>query len=157
MTRISEEIRISVPKQVVWEAISDLAAVQDFNPSVKRSYYRPGPRKGISAGRHCDLIPLGSVEETVTEWKEGEGFTLKIHDGKNTPPWKRATGRMWVLPEGAGARAGLSVEYELKFGLVGALMDRLLVRPQFRKTVRNTLEGLKKRLENKFSSSFLTF
>ena len=41
----------------------------------------------------------------------------------------------------------LALEYELKFGLLGRLMDRFMVKRQFDKVVPAVLSGLKRHME----------
>lgn len=149
MTSISEEVWIDAPKERVWETIANLGAIQDFHPGVTKSYYNTGPREGLGASRHCDLRPFGSVDETAVEWRDGEGFTLELHDGRKTPPFKKGLGRMAVRTAREGTIASLSIEYTLRFGPVGALMDRFMVRQQFQRVVPAVLAGLKRHIENR--------
>ncbi len=149
MSKLSGNIRINASKALVWEILSDLGAVQDFNPTVAKSYYNPGKREGVGASRHCDLKPMGSIEETIIEWKEGESFKLRIHDTKKAPPFKTAIGQLSVHESGGATVASMEIDYTLKFGPVGAMMDTMMVKPQFRKAIKRTLQGLKQFAEDK--------
>ena len=147
MTHISHQITINAPKERVWEILADLGEVKRYHPGLTDSYYNPGEKRGVGASRHCDLKPFGSIEETVIEWNDGESYTLEIYDGKKVPPFKRAIGTLSVRPNGSGTVASMTVEYELKFGLIGKLMDRLTVRSQFEKVVPAILRGLRQYAE----------
>ncbi len=147
MTRISHEIQIDAAKDDVWAAIADLGAIQDFHPGVKKSYYTTEQESGVGASRHCDLKPFGSVEERATEWKEGESLALEIYDGEKTPPFKSAIAHISVEENADGTIARFALEYELKFGLLGRLMDRFMVKRQFDKVVPAILSGLKRHME----------
>ena len=147
MTRISGEIHIDAPKDRVWEILADLGGIKSYHPGLTDSYYHPGATKGVGASRHCDLKPFGSIEETAIEWNEGESYTLEIHDGKNVPPFEKTTATLAVRESGAGARATMTLEYSLRFGPVGKVMDRMMVRSQFEKVVPAVLGGLKKYAE----------
>lgn len=144
MTSIHGEARIHASKEKVWAAIADLGAVQNFHPGVSKSYYTSEQHEGPGASRHCDLRPTGSVEERVTEWRAGEEITLEIYDGDKMPPFETAFGRMSVRTEGQDTLVGFSLEYRLKFGPLGTLIDRLMVRPRFEKMVPKVLAGLKR-------------
>ncbi len=50
-------------------------------------------------------------------------------------------------------RSRLALDYELKFGPLGRMMDRLLVRRQFKKVVPAILVGLKRYVEREVKSS----
>ena len=54
---------------------------------------------------------------------------------------------MSVEENGDGSVARLLIEYELKYGPLGALMDRMMVRRQFSKIVPAVLRGLKRHME----------
>ena len=147
MTLVTGEVHIDAPKDRVWEILADLGGIKNYHPGVTDSYYNQGDKTGVGASRHCDLKPFGSVEETAIEWIEGESYTLLLHDGKRVPPFKRATGRLAIQPNGSGSVVTMELEYDLKFGLIGRLMDVLVVRSQFSKVVPAVLSGLRKYAE----------
>ena len=147
MTHINRQTTINAPREKVWAVLADLGAVQDYNPNVSRSHYNSGPREGVGASRHCDFTVGGSIEETAVAWKDGESFTLELHDGKLTPPFKTALGTFHLQPEGEGTRVSVDLEYSMKYGLLGALMDRFLVQSRFGDAITRTLAGLKQHVE----------
>lgn len=153
MTRIAGEVHIDAPKDRVWDILADLGGIKNFHPGVTDSYYHPGDEKGVGASRHCDLKPFGSVEETAILWNEGESYTLRLHDGKRVPPFRNATGRLAVQPSGSGSVVTMELEYDLRFGLVGRLMDRVVVKSQFSKVVPSVLSGLKKYAESELQTA----
>jgi len=153
MTRITDEIRINAPKNKVWEIISDLGGIENYHPGVKKSYYTSEIRKGVGASRFCELLPMGSIEESATEWEEGEGYVLEVLSGEKLPPFKRAYIRFSLKEEGQETLATISFDYTLKFGPIGRLLDAWLldawkVRPMFRKVIPRVLDGLKQNSEN---------
>jgi carbon monoxide dehydrogenase subunit G len=148
MTRFSNEIRIDAPKETVWAKIADLGAIQEYHPGVSSSHYTSEEREGVGASRHCDLLPFGEVEERIVDWRDRDSYAIEIYDGKKVPPLKNAVGRLSVMQDGDGTTVRFEIEYDLKFGLVGYLLDRLMVRPQFRKVGPAMLRGLKRHLEN---------
>lgn len=153
MTHIKHEIRIDAAKEKVWAAIADLGGVAKFNPAVKKSYYLSEQREGVGASRRCELRPFGAIDEKAIEWKDGESVTLEIFSGEKAPPFKSAIGVMSVEDVGDATVARLALDYELKYGVLGILMDRLLVRRQFKKMVPAILAGLKRHVEREFDSS----
>ncbi|MFB3060536.1 MAG: SRPBCC family protein [Candidatus Binatia bacterium] len=148
MTRISDEILINAPKNKVWEIISDLGGIENYHPGVKKSYYTSEIRKGVGASRFCELLPMGSIEESATEWEEGEGYVLEVLSGEKLPPFKRAYIRIFLKEEGQETLATISFDYTLKFGPIGRLLDAWKVKPMFRKVIPRVLDGLKQNSEN---------
>ena len=114
---------------------------------MKKSYYTSDNSKGLGASRVCEFLPGGSVEEGATEWQEGEGYLLEVHPLEKAPPFKKAFGRMALKQDGQESLVTLEIEYTLKFGPIGRLMDALMVRPQFRRVVPSVLAGLKHHTE----------
>ena len=128
--------------------------MQDFSPAVAKAYYTSKARTGVGASRHCDLQnPSGYVEERITDWQEGKGFTIKIYESK--APLKSAFGRFMLRPIETvrfwhrfwsirrGTVVTFTVDYQLKFGRLGALMDLLIARRQFQKGADALVSGLK--------------
>ena len=142
MTRISSQIRIDAPAENVWEVLADLESVQNFSPGVAKAYYTSKARTGVGAGRHCDLQnPSGFVEERITDWEPSRGYTIEIYE--SNAPLKTAFGRYSLEPDGQGTIFTFAVEYQLKFGPMGALMDAVMAKRQFQKSADNLVAGLK--------------
>ncbi len=147
MTQITSEIKINAPKEKVWATLANLGGIQSFHPIVEKSYYISDSREGIGATRTCEFKGGGAISERAIEWREGEFFTLEMHDGKKMPPFKTATGTQSVRSDGDGTIVGLTLEYNMKYGPIGSLMDAMLVKPKFLKVVPAILRGLKRELE----------
>ncbi len=143
MTTITQEIRINAPKEHVWAILADLGAVQRFHPGVKKSYYSTTQKEGVGASRVCELLPMGEVVETASAWQEGEYMKIDIVEGKKMPPFKQANGSYRLREENGQTVVKLALNYGLKFGPIGRLMDAVMVRSQFKKVVPNMLAGLK--------------
>ena len=146
-TTIEAEALIDVDKDTAWRTVADLGDVQSFHPFVTKSYYHTEQLEGVGAARVCEFGGGRSIEEHAIEWHDGSDFTLELRNGKGMPPFKRAIGTMTVEDVDGRSRASLRFEYTLRYGLLGRLMDGMMVRPQFEKTLAAVLEGLKRKLE----------
>ena len=147
MTHITRQTSISAPQARVWEVLADLGGIQEYNPNVSRSHWNSGPRGGVGSSRHCDFTAGGSIDETAVDWKEGESFTLELHDGIRMPPFRKAQGAFRLAPEGEATRVTVDLQYTMKYGPLGALMDRMLVRNRFGDAIGASLGALKKYIE----------
>ncbi len=147
-TNISFSILINAAKEEVWEIISDLGGIQNYHPLVRKSYYITDNKNGVGAARICEFKNGGVLEEKSVEWIEGESVNLNVIPGKKMPPFKTAFAKMKVERINSKTIASLTIEYELKFGLAGRLMNLLMVKPQFEKIVPSILEGLKQYTES---------
>ncbi len=86
---------------------------------------------------------MGEVQETASAWQEGEYMKIDIVGGKKTPPFKQAYASFRLREEHGQTVVKLALNYGLKFGPIGRLMDAVMVRSQFKKVVPNMLAGLK--------------
>ena len=146
MGSFSTEIRIDAPREKVWEVLADLGGIYKWNPGVSHSRSTSESTGGEGATRHCDLAsPKGYLEERAFDWREGEGFKIDVYE--SDLPIKRNVVEFTVRSDGDGAIVSVAPDYELKFGPIGALLDRLVAGRQLRKGMDNLLSGLKYHVE----------
>ena len=149
MSQVKIQLRINAAKEKVWETLNDLQGVQGWNPNVDAAHYTSEIREGVGASRHCDLAGGtlaggGTVEESVIEVRPQEVLTISLDEGA---PFKKAHGRWTIQGDDGATDVTVTLEYEMKFGPIGWLMDRLLVNSQLRKALRHGVAGLKYHLE----------
>lgn len=145
---LNGEIVIEAPKERVWSALADFGNVYLWNPAVDHSRSTSDVPNGIGATRHCDLtISKASIEERVVEWVENERMRVEIFDGRRTPPFREAWGDITLEEVPGGTLTGLRLHYELKGGILGGVIDRLMVRRQYGKGLKLALAGLKYHVE----------
>jgi hypothetical protein len=109
----------------VGDVLADFPHIADRNGGITSSYATGEGVEGVGATRHCDLEPLGKLEETVVEWDEGERMVVSI-DSAAGLPIHRATAT-FTLSAGAdtdpaSTTVGLDDESTTKYGFVGRLM-----------------------------------
>ena len=143
MTTIIREVTINASQEKVWDILADFGGIYKYNPGVSSSHSTSSANGGVGATRHCDLLPAGSVEERITAWNEGRDYKIEIFSGKGVPPFKTAVAHIKVQPEGTGTHVQMRFDYSIKFGFIGSLMDRLMVKKQFSKAIPGILAGLK--------------
>lgn len=143
MTTFSSTIYVDAPKDAVWTILADLGGIQKFHPGVRKSYYTTEQHEDVGAARVCELLPMGVIEEKAVEWKDGDYYVLTIDPLKKAPPFKKAYGRLATQEEGTGTRVTMTLDYTLKFGPLGKLLDAAMVRPRMQKVVPTVLLGLK--------------
>lgn len=148
MTKITREVWIDASKEQVWEVLADFGNIYKFNPTVPKSYSTSEQTTGLGATRHCDFGGSGSsVEERIVEWQEGESMTIDIYDSVKTPPFKQSGAVISIKEQDDGTLVSGSLVYELKFGPIGGLMDKMMVRSQFESAWSGVLAGLKSYVE----------
>ena len=130
----------------VWRTLSDIGSISAWNPGVVQSHITTERAEGLGAGRHCDLGGRNYLDETVTEWEAGRRLTMRIT--KTNLPFKRADIRFVLRKHEGGTVVSVSPDYELKYGVLGTLLDRLFVRRTYLKGMKALLEGLKRHVES---------
>jgi Polyketide cyclase / dehydrase and lipid transport len=143
MTTIRHEIDAPCPPERVWALLADLEAVQTYNPGVRVATIRGVQRCGVGAERVCDLKPSGRVVERVTHWEEGCALGLEVAESEWPIRFMRWITR--VEPKGAGTRISQELEYQVKFGPVGWLLDRLAMERKLRTSLDAIFEALVRR------------
>ncbi len=145
MTQLVHEIHIAAPLDKVWAVLADLEAVRHYNPGVKHAAYTTTAREGVGAGRHCDIQPKGWVKERVIAWEPQKAITMELYESQwplNFMRW-----RTTVTRDGAGTRVSQAMEYQVKFGLLGRFLDKLVMRRKLDKTLAEVFVNLKQFVE----------
>ncbi len=142
MTKLYHEIRIDTAPATVWKALADLEAVQYYNPGVTRARYLSASREGVGASRECELKPKGRVKERVIAWEPERAISLELYEHEwpvTTLRWRTA-----LQPDGTGTLVTQETEYKMKFGLFGALLNRLVMRRKLHDAIAEVFGGLKR-------------
>jgi hypothetical protein len=145
MTTIHHEIQAACPPEPIWALLADLEAVERYNPGVKRAAIEGAQRSGVGARRSCELVPKGRVVERVTHWEEGRALGLEITESDWPIHFMH-----WVTrlePSDRGTRITQSLEYAVKFGPLGWLLDRLVMKRKLTSALDEVFASLAKYAE----------
>lgn len=146
MPRFSQSIKINAPRHKVWDSLADLGSIYKWNPGVSKSFSTSQATSGEGAMRHCDLQTptgkkLGYLKEKAFDWREGEGFKIDVFE--SNLPIKSNFIQFAIRADGDGTIVTVSPDYVIKYGPLGALLDILMLRRQFKKSMDRLLAGLK--------------
>ena len=145
MTTIHHEVQANCPPERVWALLSDLEAVQRYNPTVRAAMVQGERRTGVGAERACELVPKGRVVERVTHWEDGRAVGLEVAQSDWPIHFMRWVTR--VEPVGAGTRITQSLEYKVKFGPFGWLLDNFVMKRKLTATLDEVFASLVKHAE----------
>jgi hypothetical protein len=138
-------VQAPCPPDRVWSLLADLEAVQTYNPGVRAAKIRGSQRTGVGATRVCELLPRGRVVERVTHWEEGRALGLEVAESDWPIHFMRWVTR--VEPAAGGARISQELEYRVKFGPIGWLLDRLAMERKLRTSLEEIFASLVRRAE----------
>tara|TARA_R110002073_G_scaffold225022_13_gene385644 strand:- start:35220 stop:35681 length:462 start_codon:yes stop_codon:yes gene_type:complete len=71
-------IEIQKPSEQVWEVIADFNNMHTWAPSIEKTESISPVKRGVGAVRRNTATGFGAIDQTVTEWTEGEGFTYHV-------------------------------------------------------------------------------
>jgi len=144
MTRIIKEIEISVPVEKVFNFVADYANATKYTEHLVR--FEPTTEIKRGKGARFDMtgeilgIPFKSQLEVV-DFVENRGWRLKPISGTQIEI-------QWLFrPTEKGTRVTYITKYRVPFGLMGTIIDGLIVRRVARKYTEKTLQKLKNLLE----------
>ena len=147
---VKSEVTINASTAAVWDVLKEFGSVSDWAPAVSKSYYLDSQTSGVGTGRHCDIDGLGSIDEVVTDWQEGVGFTYSV-----TPlgPLDKSNSS-WRLSRISDRETKLEVilSYDLRFGFLGKLLHKLVMRRKLEQSLPDTLAAFEQRLATKSSN-----
>jgi len=138
-------VRIDASREQVWAVLSDLGSIYKWNPSIAHSHTTSDEATGENAMRQCDLPNGGFLRERAFNWSEGEGYTIEVYE--TSLPLKESFVDFRAMSEGDGTVVKLKMDYKLKFGPVGALLDAAFAGRQARSGMAELLTGLKDYVE----------
>lgn len=142
---LAADVVVRAPAKKVWDVLADFSAADTWAPQVTKSYALGTKDRGEGAVRHCDIKGFGSVSEEVTEWFEGRSFVYSV-----TPlgPLGVAHSRWTVLEmDDSSSRVSVEFGYDVRFGVFGSLLHKLMMRPKLEAAIPQTLVALKARVE----------
>ncbi|MDN5203056.1 SRPBCC family protein [Fulvivirgaceae bacterium BMA10] len=145
---IRSEVIIESSQEEVWNAISIPGEIEKFHPLIKKSKTESTLFSGNGSRRLCELLPMGKMIETVTDWKNGSGYTSLVIGGAMLPPYEFMSGTIALHEFNEKTVANFSFSYKLKYGVIGRFLDKTMIRPQFKKAPPKYVLGLKYYVEN---------
>jgi hypothetical protein len=145
MRALTERVEIQASLEVVWAALADFGGVAHWAPYMKSSHLIGDLESGVGTRRGMRHAWGFRFEESVTRWNEGEGYSFDVF---RAPYPMKDVKESWV----AGRENGFStvttqVNYDMKLGPIGSLLDWLLLRFVVKREMRAGLQGLKQYIE----------
>ena len=140
MSKIKMEIAVDATPEKVWDVLGDFGNVYKWSPAVISSSALSGHERGGDAIRQCEVPGFGTVDETVTDWTEGQGFRFEV---EATGPIKRGISEWRIQDRDGETFVSVAFDFHVRFGAIGSVMDRLVMRRMIRRLLSRTLTGLK--------------
>ena len=137
---------LDMPREQAWERLRDLSIPHNYVPGVTRTEITTASSGGVGASRRVYMSDTRYLDETVIEWVDGHGFVIRLHNADAGPPspFTEATFRYWLEDEGPDqTRLTNTLSYSVRWGVLGKLLNRLVMAGPVRANLRGGALGLK--------------
>lgn len=147
MTTLYNEITINAPIEKIWDALANIDELDKYDPTVKKSTPLTTAKNGFGTKRKIDMLDGKNwFEEQVTVYEpsralafESTACSFPVHQLKHSYSFQ---------PVGNQTKVKQVMEYKVKFGLLGKLMDVMMIRKQSDTGIKKFFAGLKEYVEN---------
>lgn len=142
MAIIHNEIIINAPVEKIWEILATPEILDQYDPTVKKSTLISTEKTGIGAKRKVDMLDGKNwFEERITVFEPNKSIAYQLTDCsfpikglKHTYSFEKTSNQIKVRQV---------MEYTVKFGLLGKLMDAMMIRKQSDAGIKKFFGGLK--------------
>ena len=145
-TILQNEILINAPIEKIWEALSNIEELDKFDPTVKKSTALTPKKNGIGATRKVVMKDGKNwFEDEVIEFEPNKSLTYQLSNCSF--PVSGLKHSYSFEETGSCVKVKQIMQYRVKFGLLGKIMDSLMIRKQTKDGIKKFFEGLKSYLE----------
>jgi ligand-binding SRPBCC domain-containing protein len=142
MATIKNEITINAPIEKIWSLLTDLEMLDKYDPTVKKATLISTEKTGIGAKRKVNMLDGKNwFDEKITVFNPNEDLTYQLTDC--TFPMKNLKHSYSFEKIGNQTKVKQVMEYTVKFGLIGKLLDGLMIRKQSDAGIKKFFAGLK--------------
>lgn len=142
MGKLVNDITINAPIDKIWSILTDLELLDKTDPTVKKAILISKNKTGLEAKRKV-LMQDGKnwFDEKITVFKPNEELVYQLTDCSF--PIKGLKHTYSFQKIGNQTKVQQEMEYTVKFGIIGVLMDKMMIGKQFNSGINKFLTGLK--------------
>jgi ribosome-associated toxin RatA of RatAB toxin-antitoxin module len=146
MATIHNEITVNAGVEKIWEALANIEMLAKYDPTVKQSTALSANKSGLDAKRKVLMLDGKNwFDEKVTVFRPNEALTFQLTDCSF--PIKGLTHSYSFEKTGNQTKVKQVMHYTVKFGLLGKMLDALMIRKQSDTGIKKFLAGLKSYVE----------
>lgn len=148
MSTIHNEILIEAPIEKIWSVLASPELLDKYDPTVRSSSLISDGKTSLGAKRRVDMLDGKNwFEEEITVYEPNESLTYEltacsfpVHKLKHSYSFEKIGGQ---------TKVSQVMEYTVKFGILGKLLDVMVIRKQSDAGIKKFFGGLKAYLETK--------
>ena len=142
MATIHNEITVNASVEKIWEALANIELLDKYDPTVKKSTALSENKSGLNAKRKVLMLDGKNwFDEKVTVFKPNEALTYQLTDCSF--PIKGLQHSYSFEKIGSQTKMKQVMQYTVKFGLLGKLLDAMMIRKQSDSGIKKFFAGLK--------------
>ena len=142
MIHYERTLDIDATPEALWAVIGRFMHIDEFAPLVKSVDALTDGEDGIGSKRRCNFDDGSSVVEEVTQWEANRRYRVCLSD-MTTMPLEEAHAEVSVEPLDSGqSRVTWDMDYRVKFGPIGWLMGKTMMKMMMGKIIDGNLKGL---------------
>lgn len=146
MTKLTNEITINAPVEKIWQVLTSVGELDKYDPTVKTSTQTSSIGSGLGASRKVDMLDGKNwFEEKTTVCKPNEALTFELT--ACSFPIKGLKHSYSFQKMGNQTKVTQVMEYEVKWGLLGKLLDKMMILKQSDNGIKKFFGGLKAYVE----------
>ena len=142
MSTLINSITIDAPIDRIWSILTDLELLDKTDPTVKKATLISEIKTGLHAKRKV-LMQDGKnwFDEMITVFNPNEKLVYQLTDCSFPIKGLKHTYSFEII--GNQTKVQQVMEYTVKFGLIGVLLDKIMIGKQFNSGINLFLSGLK--------------
>ena len=140
METLQHQIKIKAPIEKVWNTLVNLENVDKYNFHIK-TVKCLSDKKGVGASRKCEFKSKGFAKERIVALTKFKSISMEMYESDfpiNHMEWT------YFLSFDNGITTLKTItEYRVKYGVLGVLLNFLIIKSKFNKTMNEVFESLK--------------
>lgn len=116
--RVESRATLNLSPGEAWSRLRQFDKAHHYVPGLASTEITTEQREGIGASRRVTMEGGFGMDETVTDWRDGRGFTIRLHDGDDAAfPFSEAEYIYQLTPREDGRTEILcAMQYRLRGG-----------------------------------------
>lgn len=139
------QVQADLPVAEAWQLLSDFSLAHNYVPGLTRTEIVSAQTSGVGAHRRVYDADGDYLEETITAWEQGRGFTIRLHDG-DAPmaPFEQVFFDYRLDAAGRDSTdITLSLRFAMPWGGPGAWLGGTVIRPAMESELVQVAAGMK--------------
>ena len=146
MGKIINEITINASIDKIWSILTNLELLDQYDPTVKKSTLIGNEKTGLGARRKVDMLDGKNwFDEKITVFEKNKALTYQLSDCSFPVEGLKHSYSFEAV--GNQIKVVQVMEYTVKFGFLGKLLDAIMIRKQSDAGIKKFFGGLKQYAE----------